>query len=167
MKHRKTLWKSCVLMLCLCAGYMLQHGQVSFQPRKADAGVVPAGKPAVSYAKLPLSFEANQGQTDARVKFLSRGPGYTLFLTGDEVALELPESGFRSQESGAGPSSGARCNGQLTTDNRQGSSVLRLKLVNANRNATLSVPANCPARPTTSSAMIPRSGGPTCPLTPR
>jgi len=91
MKHRKTLWKSCVLMLCLCAGYMLQHGQVSFQPRKTDASVVPAGKPVVSYAKLPLSFEANQGQTDARVKFLSRGPGYTLFLTGDEVALELPE----------------------------------------------------------------------------
>jgi hypothetical protein len=43
----------------------------------------------VSYAKLPLSFEANQGQTDARVKFLSRGPGYTLFLTGDEAVLGL------------------------------------------------------------------------------
>ncbi len=25
-----------------------------------------------SYGKLPLSFEANQGQTDSRVKFLSR-----------------------------------------------------------------------------------------------
>jgi hypothetical protein len=27
------------------------------------------------YGKLPLSFEKNQGQTDARVKFLSRGAG--------------------------------------------------------------------------------------------
>jgi hypothetical protein len=27
------------------------------------------------YTQLPLSFEANQGQTDPRVKFLSRGPG--------------------------------------------------------------------------------------------
>jgi len=62
MKHRKTLWKSYVLMLCLSAGYMLRHGQVNFQPRKADASVVPAGKSVVSYAKLPLSFEANQGQ---------------------------------------------------------------------------------------------------------
>ena len=29
-----------------------------------------------SYGKLPLSFEANHGQTDARVKFLSRTGGY-------------------------------------------------------------------------------------------
>src|SRR5437764_12808116 len=42
-----------------------------------------------SYGKLPLSFEANQGQTDPRVKFLSRGKGYTLFLTGDEAVLSL------------------------------------------------------------------------------
>src|ERR1019366_315679 len=39
------------------------------------------------YGKLPLSFEANHGQTDARVKFLSRKGGYTLFLTGDEAVL--------------------------------------------------------------------------------
>jgi hypothetical protein len=32
----------------------------------------------------PLSFEANRGQTDARVKFLSRSAGYTLFLTANE-----------------------------------------------------------------------------------
>ncbi|PYV02717.1 MAG: hypothetical protein DMG26_10790, partial [Acidobacteria bacterium] len=38
---------------------------------------------AEAYGKLPLSFEANQGQTDRRVKFLSRGSGYTLLLTGD------------------------------------------------------------------------------------
>jgi hypothetical protein len=28
-----------------------------------------------------MSFEANKGQTDEKVKFLSRGSGYTLFLT--------------------------------------------------------------------------------------
>ncbi len=42
---------------------------------------------------LPMTFEANRGQTDARVEFLSRGPGYTLFLTrtGDAVlALRKP-----------------------------------------------------------------------------
>src|SRR6266481_1062114 len=32
------------------------------------------------YGQLPLAFEANQGQADAQVKFLSRGSGYTLFL---------------------------------------------------------------------------------------
>jgi hypothetical protein len=28
-----------------------------------------------AYGKLPLSFEANMGQPDSRVQFLSRGPG--------------------------------------------------------------------------------------------
>lgn len=42
-----------------------------------------------TYGKLPLSFEANQGQTDSRVKFLSRRSGYTLFLTSNEAVLAL------------------------------------------------------------------------------
>src|ERR1017187_6929371 len=45
-----------------------------------------------SYGKLPLSFEANHGQTDARVKFLSRTSGYSLFLTGNEAVLTLRDS---------------------------------------------------------------------------
>jgi len=44
-----------------------------------------------AYGKLPLSFEANQGQTDEHVKFLSRGRGYTLFLAQDEAVLVLRE----------------------------------------------------------------------------
>ncbi len=36
-----------------------------------------------------LAFEANQGQTDSRVKFLSRGAGYTLFLTPNEMVVVL------------------------------------------------------------------------------
>ena len=42
-----------------------------------------------NYGKLPLSFEANRGQTDPQVKFLSRGPGYTVFLTSTEAVLAL------------------------------------------------------------------------------
>ena len=40
-----------------------------------------------AYGKLPLSFEANEGQTDARVRFLSRGRGLSLFLKPREVVL--------------------------------------------------------------------------------
>jgi beta-propeller repeat-containing protein len=40
-----------------------------------------------TYGKLPLSFEPNQGQTDARVKFLARASGYTLFVTSDEAVF--------------------------------------------------------------------------------
>lgn len=44
-----------------------------------------------SYGNLPLSFEANQGQTGGPVKFISRGSGYTLFLTPTEAVLSLQE----------------------------------------------------------------------------
>jgi len=59
-----------------------------------------------NYGKLPLSFEANQGQTDARVKFLSRGRGYTLFMTADEAVLALR----------SGQLSVVSCRKQRTTD---------------------------------------------------
>ncbi|HEY5039647.1 MAG TPA: hypothetical protein VIJ93_11290, partial [bacterium] len=42
-----------------------------------------------SYGQLPLYFEPNQGQTDSQVKFLSKGSGYTLFLTSKETVLVL------------------------------------------------------------------------------
>ena len=46
-----------------------------------------AARPAKDYGKLPLTFEVNAGQTDGRVKYLSRGAGYTLFLTSENVAI--------------------------------------------------------------------------------
>jgi hypothetical protein len=42
-----------------------------------------------NYGKLPLHFEANRGQTDKDVRFLSRGPGYSLYLTAGEAVLVL------------------------------------------------------------------------------
>lgn len=48
-----------------------------------------------SYGRLPLGFEANRGQTDGDVRFLSRGPGYTLFLTPTEAVLALRKSADR------------------------------------------------------------------------
>jgi len=44
---------------------------------------------ATAYGNLPLHFEANNGQTDARVKFLVRGIRHTLFLTPNEAVLVL------------------------------------------------------------------------------
>jgi Bacterial Ig-like domain (group 3)/Beta-propeller repeat/Protein of unknown function (DUF1573) len=44
---------------------------------------------AQNYAKLPLSFEANRGQADKTVQFLSTGSGYSLFLTDSSAVLAL------------------------------------------------------------------------------
>lgn len=47
-----------------------------------EASAVAKPQAVKAYGHLPLSFEVNRGQTDQRVKFLSRGSGYSLFLTG-------------------------------------------------------------------------------------
>jgi hypothetical protein len=67
-----------------------------------------------SYGELPLSFEINRGQTDPQVRFLTRGRGYALFLTGDGAVLSLDKKG-REQT--------------LTTD------VVRMRLMGANAHA--------------------------------
>jgi len=41
------------------------------------------------YGKVPLAFEANAGQFDEKVRFLSRGPGYNLFLSPTESQILL------------------------------------------------------------------------------
>jgi hypothetical protein len=69
---------------------ILPDRQVSTAPTKIQPKLV------ASYGKLPLSFEANRGQTDGRVRFLARGGGYTIFLTADEAVLALrkPQPGM-------------------------------------------------------------------------
>jgi sugar lactone lactonase YvrE len=109
-------------------------------------------RPAVSYAKLPLSFEINQGQTDPRVKFLSRGSGYTLFLTGNEAVLSLQKATgvappFRA--AGAGLKPGAATSGDKpTTDNgaRTTNAVLRTRLVGANVKAAVTGAEELPGK---------------------
>jgi hypothetical protein len=70
-----------------------------------------------AYGQLPLSFEANLGQTDEPVRFISRGDGYRLFLTPTEAALEWRLAGDK--------------NPQSAIRNPQ-SAVVRMKLVGAN-----------------------------------
>ncbi len=72
------------------------------------------------YAKQPLSFERNDGQTDAQVKFISRGDRYTLFLTSAEAVLAL-----RAPHTESGKA------------NKVESAILRIKLVDANPGARI------------------------------
>jgi hypothetical protein len=82
-----------ILLLTVSGG--VQVGP--FDPLRGSAPVDlnitgPAGERAAlaaTYSQLPLAFERNQGQSNSRVQFLSRGHGYTLFLAGDEAVLEL------------------------------------------------------------------------------
>ena len=44
------------------------------------------------FGKLPLRFEANEGQTAPEVRYLSRGSGYNLYLTSQEAVLVLSKA---------------------------------------------------------------------------
>jgi hypothetical protein len=52
-----------------------------------------------AYVQLPLTFEANQGQTDPQVAFLARGSRHALFLTRTEAVLVLQHA--KSSQSGS------------------------------------------------------------------
>jgi hypothetical protein len=93
---------------------------------------------SAAYGKLPLRFEANQGQADSQVKFLSRGSGYSLFLTHTEAVLALrrgTEDGelrdAQTRRSGEAVKTSGDINPRSAIRNPQ-STVLRLKLVGAN-----------------------------------
>jgi hypothetical protein len=61
----------------------------------------------IAYGKLPLHFEANQGQTESTVKFLARGKGYSVFLRPAEVMLNVRKpsvaEGRRQADKAAAP----------------------------------------------------------------
>jgi uncharacterized repeat protein (TIGR01451 family) len=61
--------------------------------------------PVDAFGQLPLSFEINQGQTDARVKFLARGQGYRIFLTDNGAAFSISGSSLHMhlQDSATSP----------------------------------------------------------------
>jgi hypothetical protein len=71
-----------------------------------------------SYGKLPLSFEVNRGQSDPQVKFLSRGRGYTLFLSKDEAVLALRKPSALSSQLSANRISGAESRNPLERNGR-------------------------------------------------
>src|SRR6516165_7789814 len=61
----------------------------SLETRDLLSGTAANEAVAQAYGQLPLSFEVNEGQTDAQVRFLARGQGYGLFLTPTEAVLGL------------------------------------------------------------------------------
>jgi Bacterial Ig-like domain (group 3)/Beta-propeller repeat len=96
------------------------------------------------YGKLPLSFEANQGQADGRVKFLSRTSGYSLFLTADEAVLTLRGKKTK-QSSPQGPSAD-----RLAADRLRPVSGYRFS--DTATSGKLDAPLGAGQRPSTSSA---------------
>jgi hypothetical protein len=95
-----------------------------------------------AYGKLPLSFEANKGQTGAEVKFYSRGEGYGLFLTSDGAVLNLSTASKRKSHAvhTARPEATSDETALRHTD------ILRMRLVGADPSAQVSGEDELPGR---------------------
>jgi hypothetical protein len=81
------------LRLALAAVVFLSTIFAGAQKQKLDNNRPGALAITEKYGELPLSFEANEGQVDPKVRFLTRGGGYSLFLTDSEAVLALRTPG--------------------------------------------------------------------------
>ncbi len=94
-----------------------------------------------AYGQLPLSFEANEGQTAAQVRFLTHANGGTLFLTSGGAVLSLTNAvgeGEAPAEPGTtGSLPGSRLGGSLPLPASTTGVALALNLVGANPNASV------------------------------
>jgi hypothetical protein len=109
--HRRLL--AVLLMLgCLISSLAISHQSANAETKTNFTNLPPAKQFAgenINLSQRALSFEANRGQTDRRVKFLSRGSGYTLFLTPTEAVLCLRQK------------------------QKQNPAIVRMKMIGANR----------------------------------
>lgn len=76
------------------------------------------------YGKMPLLFEQNKGQTDRAAKFVSRGAGYTLYLTETEAVFSLKVASSESKTESL--SKDAKISEKTKSD------VLKMQFVGAN-----------------------------------
>jgi hypothetical protein len=84
-------------------------------------------KIAASAIKMPLFFEANEGQTDPSVRFLTRSGGYTMFLTPTETVLVEGKNGSVNGDKFAKGLSAFHADPKNSKQ-----SVLRMELLGAN-----------------------------------
>jgi hypothetical protein len=101
-----------------------------------------ARKITEQFGNLPMSFEPNEGQKSAGVKFYSHGPGYELFLANQEAVMALhrmPASKGASLRS-MNPAERAAA---LHSDKV---SLVRMKLDGSNPNAQIAGQAQLPGK---------------------
>ena len=92
MKISNTIARLLVLSLCLTG--LVNTVLVHVHSSSGDGAKAPASRSNLatvkkSYAQIPLSFVANHGQADKKVKFVSRGSGYSLALAPTTFTLAI------------------------------------------------------------------------------
>jgi hypothetical protein len=105
------------------------------------------GRIQANYASLPLAFEQNQGQTDAQVKYMARGDGYTLFLTANDAVFSLHSSSAKSATSALRRGTELRAkNSRQLPAQENSTAVVRMQLAGGNSWAKVSASDQLPGK---------------------
>lgn len=97
---RRNNWAGWVAVACVIMSPVLLDQQATAAVSPGPQSPATLQRVTATMMGMPLQFEANHGQVDAQVKFLSRGSGYTLFLTPTESVMVLQQREATSQRSG-------------------------------------------------------------------
>ena len=105
------------------------------QPGAANSAATQRAR--VAFGNLPLTFEPNQGQADAQVKYMTHWHGYNLFLTSKEAVFTMPIGPQNSalldllRQKQNGPSAMTRSGSDLAAS-PNAESVIRMTMPGAN-----------------------------------
>src|SRR5215203_5387365 len=93
---------------------------------------------AIDFGKLPLSFEANQGQTDPSVMYMTHASGGTMYFTPSEVVLALQAVQPASQRQPSEAKGSVRLASLVSSDTEAGTqqttspNIVRLQFIASN-----------------------------------
>ncbi len=137
------------LGIAVSAGFCAHRGSSTAGRVAAATGQAPAfsaqerGRVRESLGTLPLAFEANQGQTDPRVKYMARGNGYTVFLTANDTVFAL-QSGSQSAARSTGKHGFAQEKTTPAPRTKNVASAIRMHLVGGNARPEIAAGSQLP-----------------------
>jgi hypothetical protein len=136
MKMRSGFLCTVILFAMSLASWSQDSAAVPAKPAQAPANRTAAA----NYGKLPMTFEPNVGQTASAVRFLSRGSGYTVYLTAGEMVFSAHSSKVSAQTGSSQTASPQAASPQTAqsaaavSPSPTPNTVIRLGMVGANPN---------------------------------
>jgi len=127
MKSSKIFLTTVSISVTLFFAGLSSAAHAAMAPKQSGPDEATKARVTSSMMKLPLRFEENKGQVDKRVRFLSRGQGYSLFLTPTEAVLSL-----RTVVAGEKGKTGAKVDVKASAIKYK-TAVLRMKLEGASK----------------------------------
>jgi hypothetical protein len=122
--------------------------KVNAPPAREDAGKSEELKALASesVARVPLSFQPNVGQMDARASFLARGNGYNLFLTPAGPVFDLMTTRACGPTNMSASSSARRADSPCKTGEEAARVGLKMEVVGASPASQLAAQEELPTR---------------------